>query len=411
MRLAFLIVFAMVLLLITYRYLAHAGDKTLSTTESTMLNADERPQNAALQYWLAFAIMPMGSLEDFRKIEGATTDNPALGFAVPVRRELEHFFSRPPGREALDRLHRASHFSHCTWGSDLRADGSPPVPYAEKAHQLARLSLLRARWRFEHAEWNDGVDDVIATMVMARHIGRDRVWPTIHFGVMIESMSVVTAAVYLPRMPAETRVWLAGKLASLPPFTTMEEVCRASEKSIDWFVSMVGQAEKQGRLREAIARLSSPSEAGAILGETHDAAGLIKSAQGLRPLLNEGADLLVLSVDDFRRAYKRTNLGSRLKSNLVGRLLIPPLDGECDEQAVGRVRLALLKAGIDVIDRGRAALKEHPDPCGHSLFKHFAFDGGFELVSHLSVPAGSPMCQSIDFGLRQNGPKVEHPCR
>ena len=147
------------------------------------------------------------------------------------------------------------------------------------------------------------------------------------------------------------------------------------------------------------------------MGKAHDAAGLARLAENARPLLKEGADLMALDVDEFRREYKRRNIGPRLKNNLVANILVPPLDGEYDEQAVGRVRLALFKAGIDVVGRGQAALRDHPDPFGHAPFTYATFDGGFELRSNFSRPSGSPMCQSLDFRLRKNGPLLKRPCR
>jgi hypothetical protein len=271
--------------------------------------------------------------------------------------------------------------------------------------------LLRARWRFERDLWNEGINDVIATMIMARHIGRDKVVSTIHYGVQIESMSVVTAAVYLPRMPEKARARLSARLDSLPPFTTMHEVFRHYEKVIDWFIDYARQAEKDGLLRKRIAAFSSPDNAKAIWGKARDAAGLARLAENTRPLLKEGADLLALDVDEFRREYNRGNIGPRLKNDPVAKILIPPLEGEYDEQAVGRVRLALFKAGIDVVGREQAALRDHSDSSGYGPFTYTAFDGGFELRSNCSRPTGSPMCQSLDFGLRKKGPVLMRPCR
>ena len=133
---------------------------------------------------------------------------------------------------------------------------------------------MRARWRFERGLWNEGINGVIATMVMARHIGRDKVVLTIYFDVMIENMSVVTAAAYLPRMPAEARAKFSARLDSLPPFTSMDEVFRHYENIIDWFIDYVRQAEKDGQLRERIAAFSSSDDAEAILDKAHDAGRL-----------------------------------------------------------------------------------------------------------------------------------------
>jgi hypothetical protein len=96
--------------------------------------------------------------------------------------------------------------------------------YGEKAHALARLALLRARWRFEHGDWDGGNDDVIATMRLGRHVGRGKIWYNLHFGCMLEAMSTGAAAFYLPRIPGKARKRLAQELDQLPPVTSMREV-------------------------------------------------------------------------------------------------------------------------------------------------------------------------------------------
>ena len=91
----------------------------LQSSELGVLNADEPVPNAALEHWTAFALIPNVSSSDSVKIDSTTSDNPTYGFAVPVRSEFKQFFLGS-GEQALARLQRASEFSYCTWGTDLR---------------------------------------------------------------------------------------------------------------------------------------------------------------------------------------------------------------------------------------------------------------------------------------------------
>src|SRR5262249_8941761 len=154
----------------------------------------------------------------------ATTNDERIGFGVPVGSQLARYF-QGNGERALLHLHRGARSSSCDWATDLREDGPcVAAPYGQKAHALARLALLRARWRFEQGDWDGGTDDVIATMRLGRHIGRGRIWYNLHFGCMLEAMSTGTSAFYLHRMPDGARERLARQLELLPSVTSMREV-------------------------------------------------------------------------------------------------------------------------------------------------------------------------------------------
>ena len=68
----------------------------------------------------------------------------------PSGAQLAKFF-QGDGERAFVHLHRGAKSSVCDWATDLRKDG-PRVaaPYGQKAHELARLALLRG-WRFNMA--------------------------------------------------------------------------------------------------------------------------------------------------------------------------------------------------------------------------------------------------------------------
>jgi hypothetical protein len=216
-------------------------------------------------------------------------------------------------------------------------------------------------------------------------------------------MSVATAAAYLPRMPAPARARFSTKLAALPAVTPMTDVFRRYEEAVGWFVEEFRQAGKQGRLSARLeSAMASPDQAKSLLSEVGDADGLVRFAPKARALLREGAEAMTLGVDGFRRVFAE-RLGPGVGKNPFIRAMgAPGFDEEYDEQAVGRCRLALLKAGIDVLARGKPALADHPDPYGKGPFGYTAFAGGVELRSRLAVPAGAKERRGLglDFGLR-----------
>ena len=66
---------------------------------------------------------------------------------------------------------------------------------------LSVYHCCECAWRFEHDDWDGGTADVIATMVLGRHIGRGKISATIHLGCQIETIAIGTLAFYAPRMP------------------------------------------------------------------------------------------------------------------------------------------------------------------------------------------------------------------
>lgn len=347
------------------------------TAFSTEL-ADES-RNAALQYWVAFALCP----PETEAMSAATTVDERFGFGIPVSQELAKCL-RGNAESALVHLHRAAKLESCDWATDLRRDGpNVAAPYGRKAHAFARVALLRARWRFEHGDWDSGIEDVIATMKMGRHIGRGKIWYNLHFGCMIETMAIGTAAFYCPRMPEESRERLAGALESLPPFTSMREVALYYEDAIDWATENFKRAEQEGRLPELVASICSAEDAKKVLAMAGNAEALCKLAEAGRPLAREIAESLSLRADEYDRVFMK-RFAPRLEANPIAAVLGPAYDLARGEESTAHCRLVFLQTALDVLRRGRAALDDHPDPYGDGPFEYKALDGGFELGSALA---------------------------
>jgi hypothetical protein len=318
------------------------------------MGTPEEPQNAALQYWVAFALCP----RENSTLSRATTDDEKLGFGVPVSQELAQYF-RGDGERALLHLHRGAKLSTCDWATDQRLDG-PKVaaPYHKNAHALARVALLRARWRFEHGDWDGGIE------------------------CMLETMATGTLAFYLPRMPEKARERLARELELLPPFTSMREVVLYYQNNIDWAIDNFKRAEKEGRLLELIVSLMGEDEAKKVLEMAKDAEGLCKLAEAGRPLAREIAEALSLRAEKYDRLFKE-RFAPQLNANPVAAMLGSDYELARGEESTAHCRLVLLKTALDVLRRGKSALNDHPDPYGDGPFAYAEIDGGFELGSAL----------------------------
>ncbi len=357
--------------------------------------AGDASENAALHYWPAFAICPLETSE----ISAATTDDQKLGFKVPVGPRLaRHFQGR--GADALACLHRGAALSNCEWGTNLRKYGPlATVVHGEMAHRLARIALLRARWRFEHSDWDGGIDDVIATMILGRHIGRDKLCQNVFFGCQLDGMATGTLAVYLPGMPREALEGLSLKLDGLPPRTSMHDVFLYHANAVDWAVEHFAQAEKEGKLVELLVSLSSKEDARKMLSLAKNAEGLTRMAEAGRPLVRQLAEATSLDPRAYDRLYQE-RFAPALEANPVAAMLGCWYDLARDEVATADCRVEFIRAAIDILRRGPSALAGHTDPYGDGPFEYRTFDGGFELTSKLVY--FSPI--RMDIGLRANHP-------
>jgi hypothetical protein len=162
----------------------------------------------------------------------------------------------------------------------------------------------------------------------------------------------------------------------------MRESLVRYEQMLDWLIDHLRGAESEGRLVQFLADFSSPEQAKAILDRAGNLEGLVKYEEDARPLLRKCADLMLLLPAECDDVYKERYEG-KLKANPIAALIAPDYAEERREDAQSDCRRAMLRAAIDVVDRGKAALADHPDPYGHGPFEYVTFEGGFELRSAL----------------------------
>src|SRR5262245_1904885 len=152
------------------------------------------------------------------------------------------------------------------------------------------------------------------------------------------------------------------------------------EQMADWLSDNLRQAKREGRFAEFLTDLGVLDDATAALKAIDDAERFVAYAQEARPLLRKCADLMLLTPKECERMFKE-DFEPQLKNNPITAAILIDYPSERREEAQDDCRMKMLKAAIDIVGRGKAALDDHPDPYGDGPFEYIAFDGGFELRS------------------------------
>ncbi len=363
----------------------------LVTSPSPLAAAEDLPANAALKYWQAFAAMPrLVGDKTGERVWDASTD---AGIVQPVDEELAEFLQSWQCTWALRLLHRGAKLQHCDWGLDVEEDGiNVLLPHPGKARHLMRISLLSARYNFEQGRQSEGIDDVIATIRLGRHVGRDGVTISILAGYSIEHVANFVVAAYLPQMDTKALASLEAELDRLPPLTPIHESIQNERYYLEWFVDRYEQADDNGRSK-LCHDITDSEEAAKTLLE----ADIAKLAAELRPVYDQLPQLMSLPMEEFNTVVKQ-RVEPAVEANPLGKVLFASITAAREAEAVQHCRHALLRAAVDVVKRGKDAVRDHPDPFGQGPFQYMPFDGGFELRSQwqyapkkwLSLTVGIP---------------------
>jgi hypothetical protein len=117
---------------------------------------------------------------------------------------------------------------------------------------------------------------------------------------------------------------------------------------------------------------------------------LVKLFEEFRPLYDELAELAALPPAEFDAT--RPEFVARAKAaNPVAAMLLPALDKVTEKQRHAEARMAMLLAGLAVVESGPEKLADLKDPFGDGPFGYRKLDGdAFELSSKL-MQDGKPV--------------------
>jgi hypothetical protein len=333
--------------------------------------------NAALSYWQAFAVMP--ELTDKQRQILANWDK------VPLDEAATELIEKTDN--ALGLLHRGAQLQCCFWGTALEEGPAALLPHLSKARQLGRAACLRARYRFEQGNQKGAIDDIIATMVLARHTGSEGLLISILVQDSISDTAIQAIAPHLLSLTDAQLARLFARLSSLPARTTIGQGI-ASERQ--W---MLGWVQRQLVNNDnAESREKALEE---LLGKNHEALekareylddrdAVRKHVEEINEYYDEMQRILALPATVSADAWAKLENRIQSSENGLARLLLPGLGSAWQAEMRAIVRQALLVAAIDIAKDGDSALTRHTDPAGGGPFKMKLTDHGFRLISQLA---------------------------
>src|SRR5262249_34667195 len=289
----------------------------------------------------------------------------------------------------------------CDWGAAVDEDGIRTVlPHLDRGRTLMRVALLRARKRFESADQRGGLDDAMAAMTLARHLGTDRSPLAFLVQIANERWVVELVARHLPALGADDRKALLKHLDDLPTGATLKHALEMEKRSTStWLLGRLEAMKKdrpvvwREKMMDLLAHPDYPDHAERhrllqqVLDEGGDDGvgkliGYVKDIAGTHDPILKRADR---SPAEAEKGLKPLLSGEKVKKMPLANLLLPGANYGVlwERDAEAKVRLALLRAAVAVQGGKVEDLKAHRDPFGKGPFAHKAVPGGFELSSAL----------------------------
>jgi hypothetical protein len=232
-------------------------------------------------------------------------------------------------------------------------------------------------------------------MVLARHVGRDPVMIGLLVRLNIEGLVVDTVAPYVSEIKASHSQALE-MFAAMPPAVTLEQSILFEKK---WFAGWIApklreeEQRRKGAGMELWNQLLSGPDTPATLKEIKTLDEAIRLIEEMLPTYDEMAKMAALPNDQFETQYPEFKQRIKAKYPLTA-LILPAIDQIRAKEQRQQARIAMLLAGIAVIESGPAKLSEVKDPFGTGPFEYRTLDKGFELKSKLQYE-GQPVTLAI----------------
>ena len=274
-----------------------------SAFDPSVQGADERPNatspsavsNVAVIYWQAFSRMPNLTDQQRKAIEEASAS-----VSIPVSAEVAIIISQYQG--ALHELQRAQVVALCDWQLDSDQGPMTLLPHLDKARQLSRASLLRARQRFAVGENDTAVSDVLSVYRLGRDCGASPIVISLLVDGATEKQASEVLAVNLPMLSKAQLDHLETSLHKLPKASDITSAIREEERSFtSWLTQMVDAED---------AKLSDPKAGRKLIEALNSNTGIeLDATLNLNPNDADGKraieSLESLSVADVRESINR----------------------------------------------------------------------------------------------------------
>ena len=353
--------------------------------------------NAAGIYWQAFAAMPTLDEDSRRKLDAATgaANAPLNDDVKPI---VDQFGT------AFHQLHRAAAVTPCDWQLDYDAGPYLLLPHLQKARDLSRVALLRARLRFAAGDHVAAVGDVLDTLKMGRDCGSSPILISYLVAIAIEKTACDVLAAHLPQLPADQIDRVVGAIGKLPPTATIEACMQWEATYFGGWVERTVQSEA--------AKISEPADGLKLLTEVARVAGLpdeftakvgdVEAERRIRILKTLTVDdvrasikrlradyeslVTIMKLDRRERAARLEKLNAELEGvrkltkrddalRYVSTMLLPTVARVGDREQEVFVRRQLFAQAIQVQRQGPASVR----PIDGQPVEHHKTETGFEL--------------------------------
>lgn len=346
--------------------------------------------NAALKYWKAFALMPTLD-KDQEKLLGEWNKVPLDKAALELIAESE---------KCRLYLHRGAKIQRCDWSLNYEDGIGLLLPYLAKSRDLARLAALHARHEFEQGRPEAGVEDAIAMLALARHVGNEPIMICILVRYLIEMTAIELVASYLPELQAQAPKLITAYEA-LPAGATLPQAFLAEKKyCLTWLIKQLKEAEekKKGSWRDVL-KDAVGQEGEDLVKKIDTFEKAIQLTEGVLPVSDQLAMLVALPKEEFDKQYPEFKKKTEAANPLAGSL-VTSADKVVAAEHRNQAQVALLKAAITVVRDGQEKLKDVKDPFGKGPFEYRALDRGFELKSKL-LYKGEPVTLTVGQGKKK----------
>lgn len=354
--------------------------------------------NAAVIYWQAFAALPTLEGDQKTKYEAAIKST-----TEPVTDDLQPIVARFDN--SLRELHRARSVAVCDW--NLYYDDGPRLllPHLQKARELGRAALLRARLRFAAKATDDAVADVVAVLKMARDCGSSPVLISLLVDIAIENMATEVLAANLASLSPQQLDTLAAALKTLPATPSAVDCMRLEGQIFgDWMARFINaetaklnDPQAGGKVLDSLLTQMNgdgPSDANEAdsaqrrkLLESLTVADVQESLRRLRADYAEAAKIAGLppaerrgrwiefesQLAESRKSAKREDVLRNLSQ-----LFLPAIAKVSEREDQFQVRQQLLRLAIQVLRRGPDTIPGAAVP-SHGPVEYRQTGAGFEL--------------------------------
>jgi hypothetical protein len=212
---------------------------------SAAAGAEKPPQgaaNAALRYWMAFALMenPPADGDLAKKLaavaEGPSAWDPSLGSIVDRN------------GEAISTMQRGTRLPDCIWGYEHELMAEAPIANLPRARALARLNVLSGKRLVSQGRSSEAIDAWLAGLRFSRDIAADGPWLA----------GLIAASALKSHLAALAEAVRDGKLDGPGRARIDKEITALPEAGFDWAVAARHESEGTSMILSAIEKADDP---------------------------------------------------------------------------------------------------------------------------------------------------------